>query len=115
MFRITTRIEDDEILLKVEGCLMREWVHELETCWITAVHDPRVRRIRVDLVDVWHVDAAGRALMTAMYRAGVGFVTKGCVMPELVREIAMAEDGDRRAADGLSRRGRAAAEARGRQ
>ena len=88
MFRITTRIDGDEIVLKVEGCLMRDWVHELETCWNAAAGDDHGRRIRVDLTDVCHVDAAGRALMTAMYREGVSFVTKGCVMPEMVREIA---------------------------
>lgn len=98
MFRITSRIIGDEMLLKVEGCLMREWVHELEACWMAAAADSRGRRIRVDLTDVYHVDAAGRALMTAMYRAGISFVTKGCVMPEVVREIAeerLSENGER--------------------
>jgi ABC-type transporter Mla MlaB component len=87
MFRITTRSNDDHILLKVEGCLVREGVHELEACWVAAAADAERRGIRVDLADVCHVDAAARALMTTMYRAGVGFVTRGCVMPELVREI----------------------------
>jgi anti-anti-sigma regulatory factor len=92
MFRITTTIDDDEILLKVEGCLIRAWVHELDECWLSAAADAHGRRIRVDLTDVCHVDAAGRALMTAMYRAGIRFVTKGCVLPEVVREIAEAID-----------------------
>ncbi len=98
MFRITSRIIGDEILLKVEGCLMREWVHELEACWMAAAADARGRRIRVDLTDVYHVDSAGQALMTAMYRADISFVTKGCVMREIVREIAqerLSEDGGR--------------------
>ena len=96
MFRITSRIDGDEIVLKVEGCLMREWVRELNACWVAAAADPQRRRIRVDLTDVYHVDAAGQALMTAMYRGGVRFVTRGCVLPELVREIAeqrSSEDG----------------------
>ncbi|PYR89668.1 MAG: hypothetical protein DMF84_23350 [Acidobacteria bacterium] len=96
MFRITSRIDGDEIVLKVEGCLMREWVHELDACWITAAAGPQGRRIRVDLTEVCHVDAAGQALMTAMYRAGVRFMARGCVMPEIVREIADAAEGGRR-------------------
>jgi ABC-type transporter Mla MlaB component len=100
MFRITSRIDGDEILLKVEGCLMREWVHELDACWVTAATDPEGRRVRVDLTDVCHVDAAGHALMTAMYRAGVRFLTKGCVMPEIVREIATSIEGCGRRAGG---------------
>lgn len=91
MFRITTTI-GDEILLKVEGCLMRAWVHELEACWMSAAVEADGRRIRVDLTEVCHVDAPGRALMTTMYRAGIEFVTKGCVLPEVLREIAEAAD-----------------------
>jgi ABC-type transporter Mla MlaB component len=55
------------------------------------------RPVRVDLTDVRHVDAAGRALMTLMYRAGVRFTATGFVMPDLVQEIARAvENGPRR-------------------
>jgi ABC-type transporter Mla MlaB component len=92
MFRITSHIDGDEIVLKLEGCLIGDWVQELDTCWMNAAARPAGRRIRVDLSDVCHVDAAGRALMTAMYRAGAHFVTRGCVMPEVVREIAEAID-----------------------
>jgi ABC-type transporter Mla MlaB component len=96
MFRITSHIDGDEIVLTVEGCLMGAWVHELDACWMRAAAWLPGRRIRVDLSDVWHVDDAGTALMTAMYRAGVDLVTKGCVMPEIVREIAEAIDAPRR-------------------
>ena len=109
MFRITSRINGDEIVLKVEGCLMREWVSELNASWIGAAADPHGWRIRVDLTEVCHVDAAGQALMTAMYRAGVHFTTKGCVMPEIVREIAEG----RLPEDGLPRRSREEAKAGG--
>jgi hypothetical protein len=53
-------------------------------------------RVRVDLTDVVHVDDAGRELMTAMYRAGVRFVGRGFVIPELLREISESVDGNRR-------------------
>jgi ABC-type transporter Mla MlaB component len=96
MFRITSRIHGDEIQLKVEGCLARECVRELDACWTAAAAGPRRWHIRVDLTEVCHVDAAGRALMTTMYRAGARLVTTGCVMPEVVREIAEAADSGRR-------------------
>lgn len=96
MFRITSRVQDDDFVLKVEGCLAGAGVEVLEACWRESPGWPWDRRMRVDLTDVWHVDQAGRALMTAMYRAGVRFVTKGCVMPEVVREIAQDLDAPRR-------------------
>ena len=59
-------------------------------------NDSADRPVRVDLTDVSHVDAAGRALMTLMYRAGVRFVATGFVMPDLLREIASAAERGRR-------------------
>jgi hypothetical protein len=96
MFRITSRVQDDDFVLKVEGCLAGAGVEALEGCWRESTGWPWERRLRVDLTDVCHVDEAGRTLMTAMYCAGVELVTKGCVMPELVREIAEAVDAARR-------------------
>jgi len=93
MFRITSLTRDDEHLLTLEGCLEGAWVRELDTCWRAAAQ-VQGRRIRVDLRDVCHVDAAGFELMTVMYRAGTRFVTKGCYMPELVREISEAAEAD---------------------
>jgi ABC-type transporter Mla MlaB component len=88
MFRITSHIRDDELVLKLEGCLADAWVQELDTCWRDATQGLKSPRVRVDLTGVWQVDDAGRALMTRMYLAGAQFVTRGCVMPELVRDIA---------------------------
>ena len=96
MFRITPHVCNDEIVLKVEGCLAGPCVGALETCWRDARKDVTVRRVRVDLTDVWHVDRAGRELMACMYRSGVRYVARGCVMPEVVREIARGTDAIRR-------------------
>ena len=90
MFRITSRIEDGEIVLKLEGCLAGAGVQELDACW-RATRDTRC--VRVDLREVCHVDAAGERLLMSMYRARVRLITRGCVMPELVREIAELVDG----------------------
>jgi len=74
MLRITPRLADDECLLKLEGSLTGAWVPELGACWCGVAMTAPDRPVRVDLTDVSHVDAAGRALMTLMYRAGVRFV-----------------------------------------
>ena len=85
MLRITTQSTPDRLALKLEGWLTGAWVEELDQTWRAATNTGH--QICVDLSDVFFVDEAGRHLLTLMYRAGVSFVTKGCVMPELVREI----------------------------
>jgi hypothetical protein len=92
MLRITSHAGPDEYLLKVEGSLAGAWVPELAACWSEAAGPRRDRPVRVDLTEVCHVDAAGRELMTTMYRAGARFVARGFVVPELLREISAALD-----------------------
>lgn len=89
MLRITTNAAAAELVIKLEGCLVGMWVREVEACWreaAAAAAPPR--RLHVDLSDVCHVDESGRALMTAMFEAGARFTARGCLMPELVKEIA---------------------------
>ena len=93
MLRITPQVGEHESVLKLEGCLIGAWVPELAACWREVTATAHDARVRVDLTDVCHVDDAGRALMTMMYRAGVRFVATGFVMPEVVREISQAVDG----------------------
>ena len=71
---------------------MGAWVPELATCW----RQSNGQSLSVDLTDVGYVDEAGRQLMTNMYRAGVRFVARGFVIPELLREIEDAVDGNQR-------------------
>jgi anti-anti-sigma regulatory factor len=87
MFRITTQTADHELVMKLEGSLTGPWVRELDACWRDVAREMNGRQLRVDLSAVCYVDAAGRELMSAMHRAGARFVTTGCVMPEVVREI----------------------------
>jgi ABC-type transporter Mla MlaB component len=92
MFRITTQTADDELVMKLEGSLTGAWVREADTCWRDVMTAMEGRRVRIDLTAVCHVDARGRELMAVMHRAGAQFVTKGCVMPEVVREISESAD-----------------------
>jgi len=87
MCRISAENQADRFVLKLEGCLSGAWVAELETSWRAAAETPEGRPIWVDLTEVYSVDDAGRQLLSRMARHGVGFVAKGCFMPELVREI----------------------------
>lgn len=96
MLRITPHAAADEYLLKLEGCLAGPWVPELAACWRDIATTSANQHVWVDLTDVGHVDDAGRELMTLMYRAGVRFVVRGFVIPELVREISEAVDGQQR-------------------
>ena len=98
MFRITTQTVDDGLVMKLEGNLSGPWVRELDTCWRDVALSTGARRVRVDLTALWQVDAAGRTLMAAMHRAGARFVARGCVMPEVIREISASDDA------GLARR-----------
>jgi hypothetical protein len=92
MFRITTHTVDDGLVMKLEGNLSGPWVRELDTCWRDVALSTDAHRVRVDLTALWQVDAAGRELMAVMHRAGAQFVARGCVMPEVVREISASDD-----------------------
>ncbi len=86
MLRITLQRGPGRLVLKLEGRLSGAWVAEVETCWHAASQGGRAP-ILLDLTDVSLVDAAGQGLLERMHRAGVQFMTRGCLMPELVREI----------------------------
>jgi ABC-type transporter Mla MlaB component len=88
MFRITTRGNDGELVLTLEGYLAGPWVQELETCWQRVIESAPGAQVQVDLTDLCRVDAAGRDFLSVMHRAGARLVARGCVMPVLVREIA---------------------------
>lgn len=87
MFRITTHAGADGFVMKLEGTLSGAWVAELDACWREAVPRMEGRGVKVDLTGLCHVDTHGVQLMARMYRMGAGFVARGCVMPEVVREI----------------------------
>jgi anti-anti-sigma regulatory factor len=88
MLRITEYRTSGGLVLKLEGRFCGCVVPELAACWQAARAGGGEHVIWVDLSDVLLVDAAGEALLGEMHRAGVRFVTRGCAMRELVREIA---------------------------
>ncbi|HSL20216.1 MAG TPA: STAS domain-containing protein [Vicinamibacterales bacterium] len=87
MLRITEQRTPDRVVLKLEGRVSGDWVREVDACWRAAVEANSNASILVDLTEVDRVDLAGQGLLARMHRAGARFVTRGCQMRELVREI----------------------------
>jgi anti-anti-sigma regulatory factor len=87
MFRITTHVDEGQLVLRLEGSLAGPLVPEISGCWRNARETLNGRQLRVDLTALCRVDEQGRALLAAMHAAGAQFVTRGCVMPEIIREI----------------------------
>ncbi len=87
MFRVTEQCAAGRLVLKLEGRFSSAVVGELEAGWQAAAAKAGNAPIWVDLSDVWIVDHAGQEQLARMHRAGVQFVTRGCVMRELIREI----------------------------
>lgn len=87
MLRITEVHADGELVLKLEGRISGPWVRELDACWRLAAETWTGHPLAVDLRDVWLVDGAGQEQLARMHRGGVRFLTRGCEMRELVREI----------------------------
>lgn len=88
MLRITVHGVVDHPVLELEGCVCGPWVDELESAWRDALTRSKTGRVHIDLRSVCHVDARGRVLMQAMHTEGTEFIASGCVMPEIVRELA---------------------------
>jgi len=88
MLRVTTQHTPGRTVLKLEGRVSRDVVEEVDASWRAAAGTEGTADIWVDLTDVCLVDPDGQALLARMHRAGVRFLTRGCLIPELVREIA---------------------------
>jgi hypothetical protein len=83
MLRITPEQVGGVWLLRLEGRLMGAWVDELRNCWLSLADTA----VRLELVDVAFVDAAGKALLAEMYRAGVHITARGVLATGICEEI----------------------------
>ena len=90
--------------LKVEGTLNGEWLPELRRAWRRAQEAAAGAAIRVHLADVRFVDAAGKALLADMYRAGVDIVARDFLTAAIRDDIVRRAAADRRARDRRRRR-----------
>jgi ABC-type transporter Mla MlaB component len=82
--------------LAVEGTLDGEWIAELRRAWRRAQEAAPAAAIRVRLADVRFVDAAGKALLADMYRAGVDIVAHDILAAAIRDDIVRRAAADRR-------------------
>jgi anti-anti-sigma regulatory factor len=94
MFRLTEQCASGRTVLKLEGRCSVDVVGELEAGWQSATLKAGEHGICVDLSDVLMVDDAARRQLARMHRDGARFVSRGCLMRELIREITRPSNGD---------------------
>jgi anti-anti-sigma regulatory factor len=94
MFRLTEQCASGRMVLKLEGRCSVDVVSELEAGWHSATVKAGEHGICVDLSDVLMVDDAARRQLARMHRDGARFVSRGCLMRELIREITRPSNGD---------------------
>jgi hypothetical protein len=87
MFRLTEHADAERLVLKLEGRCSAEVVDALVASWIAARLKAAGRPIWIDLTDALLVDPAVRDQLARMHLAGASFVSRGCLMRELVRQI----------------------------
>ena len=87
MFRLTEHADAERLVLKLEGRCSGEVVDALVASWLAARLKAAGRPIWIDMSDVLHVDPAAMAQLGRMHLAGASFVSRGCLMREVVRQI----------------------------
>jgi len=70
MLRITTIDKGQMTILRLEGRLVRDWVGELERCWISIKSADPKGTLQIDLRDVDFVDEKGEALLERLFLEG---------------------------------------------
>jgi ABC-type transporter Mla MlaB component len=87
MLRITAEQHGATWVLKLEGNLQGEWLGELRRCWRQLRDATPPVEIAVELADIQFIDAAGKALLTEMYRDGVELIARGFLASALREEL----------------------------
>jgi len=89
MLKISLLRERQGTTVVLAGRLVGPWVQEARRCWLeagAAFGDP----CRVDLRETTHVDEAGKVLLSEMFRQGVRFEARGCLMRAIVESLGVA-------------------------
>jgi anti-anti-sigma regulatory factor len=87
MLKITTLLNAESTVLRLEGRLAGPWVEELERCWDSTVGTPMRHPLSVDLSAVTYVDSDGKDLLKKLHRQGARLVASGCLTSCIVNEI----------------------------
>jgi anti-anti-sigma regulatory factor len=87
MLKITTLLNAESTVLRLEGRLAGPWVQELERCWDSTVGTPTHLPLSVDLSAVTYVDSDGKDLLKKLHRLGAKLIASGCLTSCIVNEI----------------------------
>lgn len=93
MLRITIEQNSGKMSLTIEGKLAGPWVAALEQSWRDLRKNSAGQSLSVNLCGVSFIDAAGKALLKAIYKEGGKLVAEGCLNQAIVREISTGENG----------------------
>jgi anti-anti-sigma regulatory factor len=87
MLRVTIRSCAGRTTIALEGRLAGPSVGQLRACWLqeTATREPG--SIRIDLVDVAFVDAAGKGLLRSFHEQGADLTAVGLMTRAILEEI----------------------------
>ena len=88
MLRITIEQSPGKVSLTIEAKLAGPWVAALEQSWGDLRKNSAGENLSVNLCGVSFIDAAGKALLKAIYKEGGRLVAEGCLNQAIVREIA---------------------------
>jgi len=87
MLRITVHANPPSVTLQLEGKLAVSSIGEVEKSWHSARESHPNSSFCVDLTSVTHIDAAGKAFLTAFCRQGAEFIAADCLTKAIVAEI----------------------------
>lgn len=87
MLRITVTTGRVRTTVGLEGRLAGPWADELAECWKGLQAEQSRGPIRIDLHGVTFIDAAGKALLRAMYEQGAELTATGCMTRAIADEI----------------------------
>ena len=87
MLKITTLMNAESTVLRLEGRLAGPWVQELERCWDSTLGTTANHPLSVDLSAVAYVDSDGKDLLKKIHRQGAKLVASGCLTSCIVNEI----------------------------
>jgi hypothetical protein len=103
MMRITTNQTPRMLTFRLEGRLEGPWAALLEKWWRKTAAAGRRKAFRGDLSDVSFIDAAGRSVIAAMHRHGVGLTADAALTKALIDEITAAQSAWRNSAKASSK------------
>jgi hypothetical protein len=92
MLRITVHDKAAVLTFQLEGRLAGPWVRVLEECWQSALARRRQPVLRVDLIGVTSIDAAGKSCLAALHGQGAEFVAADCQTDAIVAEISRQQE-----------------------